>query len=179
VKKKLMMGVVLAGAVAIALQAGVGRPAIAAVEAGLDGKYGSLWPNVLMLVLWTTRGLYLDNYGAVFTTELNLVSAPPRTPMTPPVPNKPDIDRMFAQKIDRVTKLKAAMRGFLADTATSLDMVPPDQQVVLAVTLSRYQWEPTGRLPGHIVMQAKRSDLLQARTAGPAALEQAVRVQEY
>ena len=178
-KTKLIMSAALVCAIGLALEASVARPAIAAMELGLDAKYAGLWPNDPLLLLGTTRGLYLDNYGAVFTTELNLVAAPPRTPMTPAVPNKPDIDRMHAEKINRVAALKTAMRGFLADTATSLDMVPADQQVVLAVTLARYPWEPTSKLPAHIVMQGRRSDLLQAKAAGPAALDQAIRVQEY
>ncbi|HZU26660.1 MAG TPA: hypothetical protein VFA04_14135 [Bryobacteraceae bacterium] len=178
-KTKLIIGAAVACVAALALEAAVARPAIAAVEAGLDGKYAGLWPGDQFLVLGTTRGLYLDGYGAVFTTELKLVTGLPVTPMTPAIPPKDYIEQVYKEKIERVAKLRTAMRGFLADTASSLDMVPADQQIVLAVTLSRYRWEQTANVPTHILMQGRRSDLLSAKAAGPAALDQAIKVQEY
>ena len=169
-------GCVLAfGAVA---QTPVARPAIAAMEKGLDAELIGLWPNDPFLLLGPTRGVYLDGYGAVFTAELNLVVGPVITPMNP-IPTKEMIAHQRERKLERLPKLREAMRTILANTASSLDTLPPDQQVVFAVTLLRYHWEDTTGMPAHIMMQGRRSDLLEARKAGPTALEQAVKVQEY
>lgn len=157
----------------------VERPAMATVEKVMDGQLQSLWPEDALLLLGTTRGLCLDGYGAVFTAELNLVAAPPRTPMSLPVPDKETIERFHAKKMERVAKLRDSLRTILARTAGSLDKLPPDEQVVIGVTLIRYSWENTSGIPTHIVMQGRRSDLMQNQAAGPAALQQVIKVEEY
>lgn len=163
------------GAVA---QTSTSRPAVVAMEKGLDSELTHLWPDDPFLLLGTTRGVYLDGYGAVFTAELNLVAGPILTPMNP-IPSKEMIEHQRERKLERLPKLREAMRTILANTASSLDTLPPDQQVVFAITLLRYHWEDTTGMPGHIMMQGRRDDLLQARKAGPAALSQVVKVEEY
>ena len=179
-KTKMIAMAALACAAALAAgTAGPTRPGLAAMEKGLDGQFAALWPDEPFLLLGATRGLCLDGYGAVFTTELNLVAAPLRTPMSPPVPDAESIERMHQKKLERLAKLRTAMHAILAQTASSLDNIPPDQQIVLAVTLTRFSWENTTKIPTHIVMRGRRGDLLQAKNAGAAALDQVVKVQEY
>ena len=43
----------------------------------LDDRVAHLSARQSVRLLGPTRGIYLDGYGAVFTAEINLVSAPP------------------------------------------------------------------------------------------------------
>jgi len=176
VKKTFIVAATAFCALALAAQTGSERPAISAMEKGLDSEFTHLWPDEPFLLLGATRGVYLDGYGAVFTTELNLVTGPVLTPMNP-VPTKEMIDRQRQRKLERLPRLRDAMRGVLVHTASSLDTLPKDQQVVLAVTLARYRWEDTNGMPSHIIMQGRRGDLLEAKD--PGALAQVIRTQEY
>jgi len=181
VKRSFLIGALAAACCVFAFGAAetvLGRPAIAAMEKGLDSELSGLWPDDPFLLLGTTRGVYLDGFGAVFTAELNLVAGPILTPMNP-IPSKEMIAHQRERKLERLPKLRDAMRNILADAASGLDSLPRDQQVVFAVTLARYRWEDTTGLPSHIMMQGRRGDLLQARSGGAAALGQAVKVQEY
>jgi len=178
VRKILIVSATAFCALALAAQTGDQRPPIAAMEKGLDSEFTHLWPGEPFLLLGATRGVYLDGYGAVFTAELNLVTGPVLTPMNP-VPTKQMIDRQRQLKLERLPRLRDAMRGVLARTASSLDMLPKDQQVVLAVTLARYRWEDVTGMPSHIIMQGRRGDLVQANGASPAELAQVVKTQEY
>src|ERR1022692_1316563 len=54
----------------------VGRNMIAAAEKNLDDRFTRLWDDNPFVVLGPTRGVYLENYGAVFTAEVNLVAGP-------------------------------------------------------------------------------------------------------
>ncbi len=66
----------------------------------------------------------------------------------------------------------------LADTAASLDPVAANEQVVISVSLTRYQWEDTTGLPAQITMQGEKKKLMDAQRAG-TGLDAAVRVTEY
>ena len=64
--------------------------------------------------------------------------------------------------------------------ASSLDAVPPNEQVVLGVTLFYHTWEDRGGLPSQIVMQAERQKLLdvQLGRASRSSLDSIIKVQE-
>ena len=46
------------------------------MEKSLDERISKLWDDNPYLLLGTTRGVYLEGYGAVFTAEVNLVVEP-------------------------------------------------------------------------------------------------------
>src|SRR5882724_6792216 len=54
----------------------VARNTVALTEKSLDDRFNKLWSDNPFVVLGPTRGVYLEGYGAVFTAEINLVSAP-------------------------------------------------------------------------------------------------------
>jgi len=66
----------------------------------------------------------------------------------------------------------------LAASAASLDNMPPQENLVLGVSLFHHRWEDTAGLPNQIIMQAVRKRLLEAR-GNPQALEAALKVQEF
>jgi hypothetical protein len=86
------------------------------------------------------------------------------------------------RKLDRLPKLRDMMREALVVSAGMLDAVPANEQVVISVSLPRYNWEDSTGLPSQIVMQANRVSLvnLQVNPAKDAATFQAaIRTREY
>ena len=155
----------------------VSRATLAGMEKGLDERITRLWDDSPYALLGTTRGVYLEGYGAVFTAELNLVNSMGVSPFHPTI-SKQDVERHHAKKLERLPQVKNLLRDALVSTAASLDTVPPDEQIVIVAFLLRYPWEdPTG-IPVQIMMQGQRKKLLEARGAG-ASLDAAIRVTEY
>jgi len=150
---------------------------IVSMQKSIDGKLAHIWPDEPFFVLGTTHGVYLDGYGAVFTAEINLVSAP----VSPfiPTPSKEMIAQHRQKKLDRIPQLEAAMRDLLVQTAASMDTLSDTDHVVLAVSLVSYPWEPSG-LPSQIVVQGQKGALLAARSAGDATqLASVIKSEEY
>lgn len=177
--------IVIAAALALALaQIGaadktrVSRASIAAMETSIDKRLTRLWPDDPFLLLGTTRGVYLEGYGAVFTAEVNLATAPGISPFHPSV-SKDDIARHRQKKLERLPQLRGAMRDLLVASAGSLDAVPPEEQISLGVSLSRYPWEDATGIPTQILMQGRKGKLLEAQRLGKAQVEAVIKTQDY
>jgi hypothetical protein len=106
-------------------------------------------------VLGTTRGIYLEGFGAVFTTELSPILTPGISPFRPNITDeeKAAVRRRKLARFPAVEKLMSAM---LASTAKELTAVPEDQQIVLAVKFLYLPYEDTTGLPGQMVVKASR-----------------------
>jgi len=154
----------------------VNRTALVTVEKSLDDRITRLWDDGPVALLGYTRGIYLDGYGAVFTAEVNLAAG--GATLMHPVLNKEDKDLHRKKKLDRLPQLKTAMRQALVASAASLDPVPADDQVVIAIYLSRYPWEDATGIPLQLTAQATKRKLLEIQRAGGAGLEQAITVKE-
>ncbi len=90
---------------------------------------------------------------------------------------KEEIVKFHQKKLERIPKLKSAMRDALASCATLLD-VPPDEQITIVAFVAHHSWEDMTGIPTQLTFQASRKKLLEAQHGGPAALEAAVRVTE-
>lgn len=180
-----MKRVVLIAAVAVfAFGAGdekprVAREAMMVLEKKFDKRIEGFSIDDPFYLLGTTRGVYLDNYGVVFTAEMNLVGAAVVTPFRPAF-TKEHIEKLRLKKIDRVVALKKIMRDMMVDSATSLRSVPAEENVVVGVTLFYYSWEDRTGLPAQVLMQAKRQTLtgLETGQIDSAALDKAIHVEE-
>ena len=155
----------------------VSRDQMVAVEKLLDSHYAKLWEDNDVAVLGPTRGIYLDGYGAVMTSEVNLVAGPTLLFMRGPL-NKDEVEKFRQKKVSRVGDLRRAMRQALIDSATALDNVPPEEQIVVVALLSKYPWEDVKGLPRQIMMQAQRKALLGAPRTGLPGADEAIRVLE-
>jgi hypothetical protein len=158
----------------------VSREAMAVLEKKFDQGVESFSIDDPFYLLGATRGVYLDDYGAVFTAELNLVAAAVVTPFRPSF-TKEQVERLRQKKIRRLIPLKELMRNMMVDSATALKNVPPDERIVMGVTLFYYSWEDTRELPAQILMQARRGSLLdfEAGRIDGAGLDSVIRVQEF
>jgi hypothetical protein len=152
----------------------VSRALMTSAEKSLDDRIVKMWNEPLALV-GPTRGVYLPNYGIVFTAEMSLVVA--NTSLMNPVLTEADKAAVKRKKAERLPQLREALKKALADVAAMLDPVPVTDQVVIALILPRYAWEEDPAIPLQITAQATRQQLLNARS-NAAALSQVVKLTE-
>jgi hypothetical protein len=149
----------------------VTRTMLEAMEKSVDGKLQNLYGADPAEIVGVTQGAYINGYGAVFMSEVNLAPATGISPFHPTL--KPEeIKRTHDKKVQRMAALRNAMREILIDSAASLDTVPADEQVAVGVSLFYWTWENREGLPAQIVMHAPKKLLLQAKagTADKAAI---------
>ena len=177
-----MSAILLAAAVWTAVADGprVGLSALHAMEQSFDKRILTANTEAPFDLLGTTRGVYLEGCGAVFTAELNLLVTTNISPFLQKIP-KDYVVKVHAKKLQRVPLLKQAMRETMLDMASSLDGVPAKENIVLGVSLVYFtKWEDTTGLPSQIVMQAQRQKLLdvQLGRASRSSLDSIIRVEE-
>ncbi len=178
--KAVLLGLIAVGAgFAIAQSPRVSRAAMAKLEYRLD----------LFLVhgddpcqlLGNTRGVYIDGYGAVFTTMVALVPTPIPNPFRDFT--QKDIDTVHQRKVRQVPLMREKMLDMLLMMASdsALDSVRPNEQIVCGVTFFYYkQWENAAGLPAQFVMQGEKQKLLDVQMGRipRAQLDSIVKVQE-
>jgi hypothetical protein len=151
------------------------QSAVMKLEKSIDARFTKLTPEEPFDLLGATRGVYIEGYGVVFTTELSLITTPSVTPFRPVI-SKEEVIQLHRAKLRRLPLLRQIMREALVFTASSLEGMPPNEQVTVAVRIFYYSWEDKTGLPSQIIMQAPRSSL--AGKAADARLEASIRVQE-
>jgi hypothetical protein len=110
-------------------------------------------------LLGNTRGVYLDNYGAVFTAEVSLVTTPANSPFRGKI-TKEYADSIRQKKIQRLPFLKAAMKEMMFNMAATFVQVPNDQQMVLVVRFWYEPWEDMNGMPSQVVMHGDRASAM-------------------
>jgi hypothetical protein len=143
------------------------------LERTADSSFEALVKDDPLSILGNTRGVYLQGYGVVFSTEVELSPSSAPNPFRPAF-NKEEIARLKEKKKIRMSFLKESMRNVLLHFAKSLNAVPQDENVALAVTIPYFRWEDIGGMPRQILMVAPRKALI-AQTV-PA---NAVTLQEF
>src|SRR6266567_4286231 len=131
---------------------------------GLERRFDSGFekvgePDAPIDLLGNTRGVYLDGYGAVFTTELSLVGTPGPSPFLTTIP-KDLVTRVHQRKAERLPALRKAMRDLMMIAGLALVQLPENQQIVIVVRLDYRKWEDTSGLPGQILMRADRKSAM-------------------
>lgn len=110
-------------------------------------------------VLGLTRGIYLDGYGIVFSTDVSLVVTPELNPFRREI-TKELAARVRQRRVERLPLLKAAMKEMVQKMAMTFIQIPASQQVVLAVRLYYGSWEDSTGMPAQIIMKASRTSAL-------------------
>jgi hypothetical protein len=112
--------------------------------------------NEPMDLLGDTRGVQLDDYGVVFTTEVSLVRTPGIMPGRPTIP--PEMAaHVRTLKVERLPLLKAAMMEMMGNMARAFSQIPASHQLVLVVRLWYAPWENVAGMPAQVVMKATRA----------------------
>lgn len=150
-----------------------------AMERSFDDRLRRFNIDSPIEVLGLTRGLYLSGYGAVFTSEVNLVQTPGVSPFRPTL-TKEDVARVRAAKLKRIPELKTLMRQMLISSAGSMDRLPMEERMVLGVFLFYNSWEDSTGMPQRITMQAPRRGLVDVATnrLTASALDSIIQVRE-
>jgi hypothetical protein len=158
----------------------VSRAAVAAVEKTLDNRLGGLWPDDPLMVVGLTQGVYISGYGVVFTGEVNIAPAAGISPFHQTI-TKEEVARIHDKKLQRLAKLKDAMEDMLLSSAASLDAVPAEEQIAIAVSLFYWHWENTAGLPAQIVMRAPKRTLVMVKAglADRSVLTSTLAVEEF
>lgn len=158
----------------------VNRGLVAAVEVSMNKRIEALFPGERYLLLGHTHGVYLEGYGCVFTTRVNLAEGPGLTPFRQSLPEA-ERQKLHKLKLERLPVLRTAMREMLVNAAGVMDPVPANERLVLSVSLLHMPHEDVSGLPTQIVMAAERRTLLGFLTAGAdrVALQSAIQVREY
>jgi hypothetical protein len=151
----------------------VDRAQMEKVEKSLDATLLRFTPDNSHTLIGLTRGVYLEGVGAVLTAEVILVNAP--ISIMHPLPSKDEIAQMRKKKLERLPMLKKVLKDALASAAATLNTLPPDEQVVIAVIVPRFQFEEAAGLPAQVTVQAPRKKLLESKGA---ALDASIRVTE-
>lgn len=107
-----------------------------------------------------TRGLYLEGFGMIFTSELSLIATPSinpwRTSITPELRAS-----VHQRKLDHLPPLEGLMKDLMKVSAMTLVPLPDDQKIIYVVRLRYLSYEDTTGLPAQIMMTAdKKSAVL-------------------
>jgi hypothetical protein len=157
----------------------VSRTAMAAMEKSMDSKIERMTPEDPYYLLGNTRGIYVEDYGAVFTLEINLVASAALSPFGRTSYTKEEIAKLKQKKQQRIFQLKQGMREMMMAAASSIDTVPPGEQIVVGALILYFSWEDSAGLPRQIIMQAPKKALIAAAKGDNAALEAVLRVREF
>ena len=136
-------------------------------------RFSASLPTIPSRLIGLSRGVYLEGVGVVLTAEVILANAP--VSIMHPLPTKEEVVQIHKTKIERVPQLKKVLKDALVSAATSLDTVPLDEQVVIAVIIPRFTFEDAAGIPVQITVQASKRKLLESKGA---ALDAAIRVTE-
>lgn len=135
------------GAVAPVERPRVARQTIGELEKHFDSQLSTIGGTDPIDMLGLTRGLYLNDYGVIFTAEVSLIVTPAITPFRP-VMSEADKAKVHQRKLEHVLLLEKAMREMVKNTAMTfgaagerLNVLPPGTQVVLAVRLFYLPWK--------------------------------------
>ena len=131
---------------------------LAGLARGFDRSFRMYAVTDPIDVLGNTRGIYLDGFGAVFTTELSPVFTPGLSPFQPNI-SQQDKEKVRQRKLARLPVVERLMNSMLQSAAKDL-AVPDDQQIVVAVNFVYLPYEDTSGLPGQMVVKATRRAVL-------------------
>ncbi|HEY1339921.1 MAG TPA: hypothetical protein VGF59_20555 [Bryobacteraceae bacterium] len=135
------------------------RSTIAGLEKAFDEGLATADAKDPFDILGTTRGIYLDGYGTVFTTEVSLIVTPGISAFKPKFSDA-EKAAIKQRKQAHLAVLKALMTEMLRVSANTLNTAPAGDKIVLSVRLQYYPWEDTTAMPTQIVMTADRQSAM-------------------
>ena len=158
----------------------ISRTELKALELNFDRRISQASADDPLDLLGNTRGVYLEKTGVIFSTEVGLVVSPAPTPFQP-TQSAEVRERLRQRKLSRLPMLRKMMRDMMVTSAIALRSMPPEEQVVVGVSLFYRPWEDVTGLPAQIFMQASRRTLTEIETGKikPDAAASAMEEQVY
>ena len=150
----------------------VSLSSLAALSRGFDREFQMATVSDPIDVLGATRGIYLEGFGAVFTTELDLIRTPQLSPFRTTGFSDEEKARIRQRKQTNITYVKRLMSAMLQSAAKQLVGMPEDQQIVVAVEFLYLPYEDTAGLPGQMIVKATRHAILSGAQIEPTVSTQ-------
>jgi len=178
--RAILLAAALMAAPVLAERAGPSRADLAAMEKSLDDKLKRFSLDNPFNIIAFSSGMYVEGTGAMFSAEISLVPTPGLSPFRPELTQE-EKQRLLQTKRDRLPALKQMMRNYLVACATSLDRLPPEEQVAVGIKLFYHPWEMKTGLPDQVVMWGQKKPLVDvaAGRIDRAELETLVKVREF
>jgi hypothetical protein len=153
---------------AVEARAAALREQVAEAERAIDRRFREFGEGQPMTLLGSTRGAYLEGYGAVFTLEVNLYPSAALSPFRQSYSDE-EKAQLNVRKRQRLETLEAKAREILVEESAKLAGLTAEERVALAVSLFHFGWEDLTGLPNQLVMAAPRADLERLRAGAGAA----------
>ncbi len=129
---------------------GPARAELADAEHRVDMAIQQKWSDDPLVLIGGTRAFYIEGFGVVMTTELNLVTGPSVNPFHPNL-SPEDKERYRKRKNERFPQLKDLMSSTVQQAKTWFPTLKDDEQIALGVQLYRYTWEDPGSIPSQMI----------------------------
>ena len=125
-------------------------------------------------VLSAPRGAFLEDYGAVFSTEASLYRLRPLSPFSPGPYSRQELQEAYEAALERLERLKENLRQTVAEHGSLLEQLRPDH--TLAVILHLYSGVPDPRrpYPSQLIFKARAGSVSDYRE-GKITMEELVR----
>jgi hypothetical protein len=141
----------------------VSTASIVAVEHSINDRFAAE-SSEPYYSLQDAHGTYLEGYGALFTSEINLVNSAAFTPNPfRPAVTPQQIAQVHDRKVKKLAELKDTMRSILMNASTTLEGMPAGERVALEVKLFSFSWENNRGIPHRVLMSAEKQKLLAAK----------------
>jgi hypothetical protein len=127
--------------------------------------------------LLPTHGVYVEGYGVVLITDVNLISLPPLFGFAGGVTDK-DKAQIHDSKVKRFPAVRELFARVAADVASGLERLPPEESVLLRVNFYNFEFEKKNDLPKRLTISGRKKDLVSAIGQGsqPGALSGILKV---
>jgi hypothetical protein len=109
-------------------------------------------------LLEKTKGTFLPDFGLVFSLEVNLYPLRVPSPFDTRPVSKTELESARKAKLERIEAIKKSVPQLLADHASGLHDVAPDEAVAVVTHFFQVQTDD-GDLPGQLIIEVKKSDL--------------------
>jgi hypothetical protein len=147
----------------------------------------ALWGDDRYMFFLLPQAYFVDHFGILLTTDLNLAPGPVplfRGPIT-----KQEIAAHKRIVLERIPKFRQFLKSELMDAAAMFPNEPETGRLSIAVTIYHFTWEDTADIPTQIVVQGVKKDLLAAKeyaehqkkirkTADPALMDHAIEMRD-
>jgi len=131
-----------------------------AVQKACDGAIRGYSLDAPIDHILPTHGIYVEGYGAVFVTDVNLVSLPPLFGFGGIAPA--EYKRIHDSKVKRLPEVRTLMIQMILGASKTLVHLTPDESILIQVNYYYMQREDRTGLPKSISVQGKKKDLLEA-----------------
>ena len=134
----------------------------------------ALRQDVRSAVLSAPKGAYLEDYGAVFSTEASLYRIRPLTPFGSRPYSRQELDEAHRAALERLERLKQDLRQALADHGSLLGQLKPDHTLAVIVHLYNGVADPRRPYPSQLIFKARAASVNDYRE-GKITMEELVR----